>query len=191
MFNPLSLGADKLVFLIFFFSFTGWVGETIMESKVRKRFINKGFFKGPWVPVHGIGGFVVYSVGLPLKQHPFLVFVAGTLLCTVMEYLAAVFLEKVFNKRSWDYDTYPFTRWCNYKKRIALTTSLFFGLASVIWVYFYWDFSLSLVNSIYPVVLFRIDILLLGTFAADAVLTIRKYSKNKKAGIQNPVDGLE
>ncbi|GHV76219.1 hypothetical protein AGMMS49942_10400 [Spirochaetia bacterium] len=190
MFNPLGLGVDKLVFLFFFFSFTGWLGETIMESNVRKRFINKGFFKGPWVPVHGIGGFVVYFIGFPLKQHAVLVFVAGTMLCTAVEYLAALFLEKVFHKMSWDYDTYPFTRWCNYKKRIALTTSLFFGLLSVILVYFYWDFALSLTKGIHPVILFRIDILILGTFAVDAVVTMRKYIRNKKAGVPNPVDGL-
>ncbi|GHV78992.1 hypothetical protein AGMMS49944_07830 [Spirochaetia bacterium] len=190
MFNPFALGADKFIFLFFFFSASGWIGETIMESIVRKRFVSKGFFKGPWVPVHGFGGFAVYSAAFPLKQHAVLVFIAGTMLCTAVEYLAALFLEKAFNKMSWDYDTYPFTRWCNYKKRIALTTSLFFGLVSVILVYFYWDFALSLIKGIHPVILFRIDILILGTFAVDAVLTLRKYIRNKKAGVQNPVDGL-
>ncbi|WP_010255691.1 putative ABC transporter permease [Treponema primitia] len=190
MFNPLTIGTDKIVFLFFFFSLSGWVGETIMESIVRKRFVSKGFFKGPWVPVHGFGGFAVYAAGLPLKPYPPLVFISGALLCTVVEYLAALLLEKAFNKKCWDYDTYPFTWWCNYKKRIALTTSLFFGLVALALVYFYWDLAMALIRFIGPRALFGVDLVFLGTFAVDAFFTIRRYIQNKKAGIQNPVDGL-
>jgi uncharacterized membrane protein len=191
MFNPFRLGASEIIFLFFFFSFSGWVGETIMESLVRARFVSKGFFKGPWVPVHGFGGFAVYSVGAPLKAYPLLVFVSGALLCTALEYLAALLLEKAFNKRCWDYDTYPFTRWCNYKKRIALTTSLFFGLVTLALVYFYWDAARGIVAFIGRKALFWADALLLASFAMDAALTIAHYIKNKIAGIPNPVDGLE
>ncbi|GHV72936.1 hypothetical protein AGMMS49940_02380 [Spirochaetia bacterium] len=190
MFNPFALGADKFIFLFFFFAASGWIGETIMESIVRKRFVSKGFFKGPWVPVHGFGGLAVYSAAFPLKQYPYLVFAAGTMLCTLVEYLAALLLEKAFNKKCWDYDTYPFTWWCNYKKRIALTTSLFFGVVALAEVYFYWDLAMALIRFTGPAALFRIDVVLLVVFAVDAVITLRKYIRNKKAGIQNPVDGL-
>ncbi|MDR1249232.1 MAG: putative ABC transporter permease [Treponema sp.] len=191
MVNPFSLGAQKLVFLFFFFSFSGWVGETIMESMVRGRLVNKGFFKGPWVPVHGFGGFAVYAAGLPLKPCPPLVFVSGVLLCTAVEYLAALLLEKAFNKRCWDYDTYPFTRRCNYKKRVALTTSLFFGLVALALVYFYWDLALGIAAFAGRKALFWADLLLLAAFAVDAALTITRHINNKIKGIPNPVDGLE
>jgi uncharacterized membrane protein len=191
MYNPFSLGASEIVFLFFFLSFSGWVGETVMESLVRGRLVSKGFFKGPWVPVHGFGGFAVYAAGAPLRAYPPLVFIAGALLCTAVEYLAALLLEKAFNKRCWDYDTYPFTRWCNYKKRIALTTSLFFGLITLALVYFYWDAALGIAGLIGEKALLWADLLLLAAFAADAALTITHYVKNKIAGIPNPVDGLE
>jgi uncharacterized membrane protein len=191
MFNPFSLGAAEFIFLFFFFSLSGWVGETIMESLVRGRFVSKGFFKGPWVPVHGIGGFAVYAAGAPLRAWPPLVFLVGVLLCTVVEYLAALLLEKAFNKRCWDYDTYPFTRWCNYKKRVALTTSLFFGLVTLALVYFFWDLARGIAAFIGSRALFYADLLLLAAFALDAALTIIHYIKNKIAGIPNPVDGLE
>jgi uncharacterized membrane protein len=108
-----------------------------------------------------------------------------------VEYLAALLLEKAFNKQCWDYDTYPFTRWCNYKKRIALTTSLFFGLAALALVYFYWDLALGIAAFIGTKVLFWLDALLLALFAADGTFTIVHYIKNKLAGIPNPVDGLQ
>jgi uncharacterized membrane protein len=190
MFNPFTLDLKPLVFAFFFFSFSGWIGETIMESTVRKRFVSKGFFKGPWVPVHGFGGLGVYALCFPLKAHPVLVFILGTILCTAVEYLSALLLEKVFNKKCWDYDTYPFTWWCNYKKRIALTTSLFFGLVALGLVYFYWDLIMDIVRFIGGRALFLTDLALSILFAADALITMRKYLINKKAGIQNPVDGL-
>jgi uncharacterized membrane protein len=188
---PPSLDAPELIFLFFFFSGSGWIGETIMESLVRRRFVSKGFFKGPWVPVHGFGGLAVYAAGAPLKAYPPLVFVAGVLLCTAVEYLAALLLEKAFNKRCWDYDTYPFTRRCNYKKRIALTTSLFFGAVALALVYFYWDLARGVAARIGGKALRWIDALLLAVFALDAAVTIARYIKNKLAGIPNPVDGLE
>jgi uncharacterized membrane protein len=119
------------------------------------------------------------------------VFVSGVLLCTAVEYLAALLLERAFNKRCWDYDTYPFTRWCNYKKRIALTTSLFFGLVATALVYFYWDVARGIAARIGAGALFWVDALLLAGFAVDGALTIAHYIKNKIAGIPNPVDGLE
>jgi uncharacterized membrane protein len=182
---------ENIVFSFFFFSFSGWVGETIMESIVRKRFINKGFFRGPWVPLYGFGGFAVYFACLPFKQHPAMVFIAGTLLCTVAEYLAALLLEKVFNKRCWDYDTYPFSWWCNYKKRVALTTSLFFGVVSLALVYFYWDLVMVPIRFIGPAALFRVDMVLLVIFAVDAIITMRKYIKNKIAGIDSLTGELQ
>jgi uncharacterized membrane protein len=191
MFNPFTLDPETLVFVFFFFSFSGWVGETIMESLVRKRFVSKGFFKGPWVPVHGFGGIAVYAVCFPLNAHPVLVFILGTILCTAVEYLAALLLEKAFNKKCWDYDTYPFTWWCNYKKRIALTTSFFFGLVALALVYFYWDLTMGIIRFIGEQILFLADLFLITLFTADAVITIRKYILNKIAGIQNPVDGLQ
>jgi uncharacterized membrane protein len=186
-----ALGPEGVFFSFFFFSLTGWVGETIMESIVRKRFVSKGFFKGPWVPVHGVGAFVVYSAVFPLKDYPVLVFIAGTILCTLVEYLAALFLEKAFNKKCWDYDTYPFTWWCNYKKRIALTTSLFFGLTTLALVYFYWDVTMGIMQRIGFRGIFFVDVLLISAFTADAAFTIKKYIINKLMGVENPIDGLQ
>jgi uncharacterized membrane protein len=182
---------EYIVFYFFFFSFSGWVGETIMESLVRGHFVNKGFFKGPYVPVHGVGGFVVYALLVPLKAYPLLVYIAGVLLTSAVEYLAALLLEKAFNKKCWDYDTYPFTKWCNYKKRIALTTSLFFGLVVLAVVYFYWDFCGQIVKIIGPSLLVRIDIFLLFIFTIDMAYTFTKYIRNNIAGIPNKIDGLE
>ncbi|MDR0525368.1 MAG: putative ABC transporter permease [Spirochaetaceae bacterium] len=175
---------EEIVFMFFFFSVSGWAGESIMESIVRKRFVSKGVFKGPYVPVHGVGVFAVYLVCTPLKEHPVLVFLAGVALCTGVEYLAALFLEKVFHIRGWDYDTYPFTKWCNYKKRIALTTSLFFGLYVVVIMYFYWDVGMRLFRLIGETPARILDILFSGAFLIDVFLCALKYLADHSRNIK-------
>ena len=182
---------EELIFLFFFFSVTGWLGETIMESGVRKHFVNKGFLKGPYVPVHGVGGFVIYAFCAPLKANPLLVFFVGSLVCTITEYMAAILLEKVFHIKGWDYDTYSFTRHCNYKKRIALTTSLLFGFFAYGLVYFYWDFAIYLMNQISAEYLHYLVLLLVISFSIDVILSGIKSIKNRSEDIPIKTIGLE
>jgi uncharacterized membrane protein len=186
-----GLSIEQIVFVFFFFSVTGWIGETIMESIVRKRFVSKGFFKGPYVPVHGVGAFGVYAACTPLKAYPPLVFLAGMITCTAVEYLAALLLEKVFHIKGWDYDTYPFTKWCHYKKRVALTTSIFFGLAAVGVIYFYWDLGLWIMRAAGSFLLVILDILFAAAFTVDLIVTGTQCIKNALAGIPNKTIGLE
>jgi len=189
-----GLGIVQTVFLFFFFSISGWIGETIMESVVRGRFVNKGVFKGPYVPVHGIGAFAVYGLCMPLKPYPALVFLSSAAICTLIEYIAAIILEKFFFIRGWDYETYPFTKWCHYKRRIALTTSLFFGVVAMAVIYFYWDLGVWLFNKLMDAAgltfLIAIDVFMTALFFSDAVFSGAKFIRNKQAGIPNKTIGL-
>jgi uncharacterized protein len=179
------------VFQFFFFSISGWIGETIMESVVRRRFVNKGALKGAWVPVHGIGGLAVVFFALPFKNNPALVFALCTALCTALEYIAALFLEKIFNVKGWDYATYPYASFCHYKGRIALTTSLFFGICGCAIVYFYDGLGIRLSNMIGSRLLLIADAALASLFILDAVISARRYLYNKKRGGANTTIGLE
>jgi uncharacterized membrane protein len=163
--------------------FTGWAMETIQETIVRKKFVNKGFFKGPFVPCQAIGGMAVYLICSRFKQHPALVFCAGVLLGTIVEYISALFLEKCFNVKCWDYATYPHTKWCHYKGRICLTISLFFGIAALLIVYVYWDFLMSIVGFLGHYV-FIVDIIFIAAFVLDALFSCAKTLKAKKAGVK-------
>ncbi|MDR1287979.1 MAG: putative ABC transporter permease [Treponema sp.] len=183
MFDIRSLGPDRIIFAFFFFSFSGWVGECVMESIVRGRFVNKGFLKGPYVPVHGAGAFIVYASLFPLRPYPVLVFLAGAFLCTAVEYAAALILEKVFNVKCWDYETYPFTRWCHYKRRVALTTSLFFGFVTAALVYFYWDLCMYAAGLLGSRGVRITSAVFAAVFTADVFVTGGKYLRNKIAGI--------
>ncbi|MDR2136451.1 MAG: putative ABC transporter permease [Treponema sp.] len=173
----------EIVFIFFVLSFTGWLLETVNESFVRGKFVNKGFFRGPWVPVQGIGGFVVYFLLNSLRGRPVLVFFAGLALCTVVEYITSLFLESCFKVRGWDYRTYPHTRWCHFQGRISLTISLVFGAMSLFIVYFYWSFAAALAASLGAWLPF-VDIVLTGLFTADVCYSCARVVRMNRAGIE-------
>jgi uncharacterized membrane protein len=173
--------AAILLFEWFVLSVTGWFLETVQESIVRKTFVSKGFFRGPYVPLHGIGGICVYMLCLPFKAHPAAVFFIGMAVCTLVEYLGAIFLEKCFKVKCWDYRTYPHTRWCHFQGRICLTMSLVFGLITLFVVYFYFDLAANIARRL-EAYLWPINGALVLIFLADAIFTCRKMLRTKKAG---------
>ena len=122
------------------YGFLGWVWETSFCSIRAKHFINRGFLNGPIIPVYGFGAvFVIIAlslsapiipVHLPLIDIP-IVFIAGMIICTILEYITAVILESAFHIRWWDYSKQRF----NFQGRICLKSALFFGLMSVVIIY--------------------------------------------------------
>ncbi|MDR0730253.1 MAG: putative ABC transporter permease [Treponema sp.] len=185
------------IFTFFFLSFSGWVLESAQESIVRGKPVNKGFFKGPWVPVQGFGGLGVYLLLSPLQAYPVLVFFAGALICTAVEYTTALFLEKCFRVKSWDYHTYPHTKWCHFQGRVSLTISLVFGTLSLVLVYFYWSFAMNLAASLGSW-LMPLDGLLAAIFTVDVCYSCGRVIRLNKAGVKikgwgvfSDLEGLE
>jgi uncharacterized membrane protein len=172
----------SIIFAFFMISGAGWACETINESITRRKFVNKGFFKGPFVPCQGIGGLGVYALGSLFKPYPLAVFLIGVIVCTLVEYCTALFLEKCFKVKCWDYTTYPHTKWCHYKGRIALTVSLFFGIVTLFVVYVYWDFIRYIARAAGRSLLV-IDGVLIAAFCIDAAYSCTKMLRYKKAGV--------
>lgn len=122
---------EKGFILFIFYSFLGWSWETMKCSAENRRFINRGFFKGPYCPIYGWGaiGVILFLGNI---KNIIILFLAGLLLCTLLEYTTSFVLEKLFNKRWWDYSSYRF----NLKGRICLLCSTSFGVLSVLLIKF-------------------------------------------------------
>jgi uncharacterized membrane protein len=181
--------AEAYVFIFFVLGFTGWVLETVHETIVKKKFINKGFFKSPFVLSPAIGGMAIYLICSLFKQHTALVFCLGILVATFVEYATALFLEKCFNVKCWDYTTYLHTKWCTYKGRICLTVSLYFGILALFIVYFYWDFLMGIVDFLRPYVLI-INIIFIAAFVLDAFFSCARVIKARRAGVELTGDAV-
>ena len=122
----------RYLLLFFFYSTAGWVVESTYCSIGEKRLVNRGFMTGPMCPIYGTGALVMtLFMYNPYKDRPLIVFLLGMLLCDIVEYFTSVLMETLFHARWWDY-TYEFL---NIKGRICLKHTLFWGIASVAFVY--------------------------------------------------------
>lgn len=116
----------QMVITFALISFGGWVYETIYCSVVEGEFTKRGFLFGPTCPIYGIGALAVWLV-LGQISNPFIVFIVGGFLATVIEYSTGLFLERRFKKKWWDYSMFKF----NLHGRICPQASAVFGAFSV------------------------------------------------------------
>lgn len=118
----------RLFLLFLIYSFIGWACESTYCSIFERKFVNRGFLTGPLCPVYGFGALAVIGLLMPLRDHILLLFLAGTVITMVIEYITAFLLEKLFHMKWWDYSRYRF----NLHGRVCLLNSLEFGILSVI-----------------------------------------------------------
>ena len=45
----------QLLWLFLFYSFLGWLAETVLAALKRRRLLNRGFLSAPFSPTYGLG----------------------------------------------------------------------------------------------------------------------------------------
>ncbi len=116
------------LFFFYFYCFLGWVWETCYVSVLKAKWVNRGFMRGPFLPIYGSGAIVVLIFTLPFRTNAGLVFLVGMTSATLLEYFTGVVMEKMFHVRYWDYSN----RRLNLNGHICVTSSLAWGVFSVI-----------------------------------------------------------
>ena len=118
--------------LLFFFlyCFIGWVWESCYVSTREKKWVNRGFLHGPFLPIYGAGAVTILISTINVRNNIFLVFLLGMLGATVLEYFTGALMEKIFGVRYWDYSN----RFLNINGHICLIASLCWGFFSCIMV---------------------------------------------------------
>ncbi|MGN0327491.1 MAG: putative ABC transporter permease [Lachnospira sp.] len=120
--------------LLFFFiyCFAGWIWESCYVSVRQKRWVNRGFLHGPFLPIYGSGAIVILISTIGVRNNPFLVFLFGMISSTILEFVTGCCMEKLFGVRYWDYSKMPL----NVKGHICLFASIGWGLFSILLVCF-------------------------------------------------------
>lgn len=116
------------LFFFYFYCFLGWIWETCYVSVLKGKWVNRGFMRGPFLPIYGSGAIVVLIFTLPFRTNPGLVFVVGMVSATILEYCTGVTMERMFHVRYWDYSNQRL----NLNGHICVTSSLAWGVFSVI-----------------------------------------------------------
>lgn len=152
--------------LLFFVSycFLGWIWESCYVSVKKGEWINRGFLRGPIVPIYGFGAVIVLWVTLPVVSNVFLVFLLGMLGATILEYLTGAAMERLFHVRYWDYSSHKY----NLNGYICAECSLAWGIFSVFLVKVLHPLVENLVLQIPSVWADLITLLCVILFAADA-----------------------
>jgi uncharacterized membrane protein len=91
------------------------------------RFVNRGFLNGPICPIYGIGVGVVVQFLMPFREQYIILYIASTVLVTILEGITGFLLDKIFHHRWWDYSKMPL----NIGGYVCLLFSLIWGVACV------------------------------------------------------------
>lgn len=114
---------SKMILIFFIYSFFGWIWESTFKSIRQKKFINRGFLNGPWLPIYGFGALIIITVTFRLQENHILVFLLGMITASIFEFLVGYMMEKMFHARYWDYSHLPF----NINGYISLPVSILWG----------------------------------------------------------------
>ncbi len=111
------------LFAFYFYCFFGWCFESAFVSIKNKRLVNRGFMRGPFLPLYGTGAIMMLIVSMPFQHNILLTYIAGCIGATMLEYITGVLMESLFKVRYWDYSNQKI----NFQGRICLTSSLAWG----------------------------------------------------------------
>lgn len=159
-----------LILLFFAYSFLGWCIEVTLKYFQFHRFINRGFFTGPILPIYGSGAALITVAVGSLARFEYgygSTFALSFVICGTLEYLTSYWMEKRFHARWWDYSQKPM----NLHGRVWIGNLMLFGLGGVAIIH--------IINPLFDRILAAFSFsakeitacVLTAVFAADYVLT--------------------
>lgn len=112
-----------ILWFFIIYCMAGWIWESCFCSIKAKKWINRGFLLGPYIPIYGCGALSVYLLLYPAQEHLLAVFTGGMILASILEFFTSWIMEKLFAATWWDYSKEKF----NIQGRICLKASLLWG----------------------------------------------------------------
>lgn len=148
---------QKLFLCFWMYAVLGWIYEVFLEVVVYHwGFTNRGVLFGPYCPVYGVGAMAFLLCFGKVMKHksegkavvkyllrPLLIFIGCMAVATLIELVTSYILEAATG--SWPWQTYADYKY-NFQARIALSTSLRFGLGGTFFLYIvqpFYDWLLS------------------------------------------------
>lgn len=146
MWTKEMFGTDvyHLIAAFLVYSILGWFVESVYMSFCNKRLTNRGFAKGPFCPIYGVGAVGCYLIMGSLKGHYIQIYLLGALLATVFEYLVGRAMIKLFGQLWWDYNEKPF----NFQGIICLESTIAWGFYALGIVHVLHGWVYSLIDSV-------------------------------------------
>ncbi|MCD8022362.1 MAG: hypothetical protein LUF30_05130, partial [Lachnospiraceae bacterium] len=119
---------SQWVLFFYVYCFLGWVWESAYVSIKEKHPVNRGFLKGPILPIYGTGALCILVATIPFRENVPLMCLTGMVSATVLEYVTGAAMEKMFHVRYWDYTG----KFMNLNGHICLISTLCWGVMTVL-----------------------------------------------------------
>ncbi|MCM1175087.1 MAG: hypothetical protein NC341_08540 [Blautia sp.] len=116
------------LFFFYTYCFLGWCFESAFVSIRTHKLVNRGFMRGPFLPIYGSGAIMMYVVSMPFQDNLVLTYLAGCVGATALEYITGVLMETLFHIRYWDYSDKKF----NFQGHICLSSTLAWGFFTIL-----------------------------------------------------------
>lgn len=158
----------QLLFFFMIYAVFGWCLEVIYQAVEMGKFINRGFFNGPYCPIYGFGVIIVTVSLDPLKENIIALYIGSVLLTSALEFVTGFVLERIFQQKWWDYTDEHF----NLKGYICLKFSLLWGVACLVVVRLIHPFIERFVNRIPHTAGVIVLIVLFVGFTSDMIITV-------------------
>lgn len=195
-----SYTITEWIIFFFIYAFMGWIYETCLVSFRQKKFVNRGFVRGPVIPIYGFGAVLMLFIAMPFRESYLLTFVVGVIGGTALEYVTGWAMERLFKVRYWDYTKNKY----NINGYICLVASMVWGVMSVLLtefmhplmedlIYSYTTDTLNTIIVSLMSVLFICDTVTAGKAALDFGKTLEKMNviRGELEGIQVQISLLK
>ena len=172
-----GLSGYHVVLWFLVYSLMGWIVESVYMSICNRKLTNRGFAKGPFCSIYGVGALTVFFLLRPYSDQPFQLFLLGMILATAIEFIMAVIMNRIFGEIWWDYREKPL----NYKGIICLESSIAWGFYTLGLFFFLQNMVSSLVDAL-PVLVGKVGgTMILVIYLFDFLHTMYQEKKYRGA----------
>ena len=158
------------VFIFCFYSVVGYIWETVFCSIKEGKLLNRGFMKGPFLPIYGFGVCIMMIAAGPFNgKNVLFECISGMVCATVLEYVTGDLMEHLFKVRYWDYSKDKF----NLNGHICLGASLGWFVATFIVNEIFRGPVDTLVHSMTAFQMYLIDNIVMGIAIVDFAISFK------------------
>ena len=161
--------AIQWLFFFYFYCFFGWIFESTYVSIKSRHLVNRGFMRGPFLPIYGSGAIMMLVVSMPFRDNLILTYLAGCVGATLLELVTGMTMEALFKVRYWDYSNQKF----NYKGHICLSSTIAWGFLTIFMTQFLHKGVEKIVLSIPYNILTILTVVLSVYIVADFTLSFK------------------
>lgn len=169
------------ILFFYIYCFLGWVWESAYVSVCKRKFVNRGFLKGPFLPIYGSGALCILIATIPVRGNVPLMFLVGMVSATVLEYVTGAVMERLFRVRYWDYSD----KFLNVNGYICLSSTICWGVMTILVTEVFHVYIERLVMKLDIRVVNYAVLILTPVIAADFATSFNAAIKLRDSLIQN------